>query len=82
MNFIYKEGIEFIDWNLLYEIYKEVGLVAGLVKKEDYEGIKKAFYASYKVITAWHENTLVGACRLISDGVCYGMVYDVGVLPK
>ena len=76
----YKTGIDSIDWKALGDLYEEVGLVAQLGKKRDLEKIRQAFQGSYKVVTAWKEGKLVGAGRLISDGLCYGTVYDVGVL--
>ncbi len=54
--------------------------VHGDILKRDLEAIKKAFQNSRKVVTAWKDGELVGAGRLISDGLCYGTIYDVGVL--
>ena len=76
----YKTGTSIIDWEALGDLYEEVGLVAQFGKKRDLEKIRQAFQGSYKVVTAWKEGKLVGAGRLISDGLCYGTVYDVGVL--
>ena len=76
----YKTGTDPIDWEALGDLYEEVGLVAQFGKKRDLEKIRQAFQNSYKVVTAWKDGKLVGAGRLISDGLCYGTVYDVGVL--
>ncbi|MCG8341959.1 MAG: GNAT family N-acetyltransferase [Chlorobiales bacterium] len=76
----YKTGADGIDWEALGDLYEEVGLVAQFGKKRDVEVIKKAFQNSRRVVTAWKEGKLVGAGRLISDGLCYGTIYDVGVL--
>lgn len=76
----YKTGTDSIDWEGLGYLYEEVGLVAQLGKKRDLVKIRQAFQRSFKVVTAWKEGRLVGAGRLISDGLCYGTVYDVGVL--
>lgn len=78
----YYQGTDKIDWEQLTELYGEIGLVAGLGKTKNLEKIKEAFKNSYKVISAWDEKKLVGAGRLVSDGVCYGMIFDVGVLPE
>lgn len=80
MSVQYKTGTDGIDWEALGDLYEEVGLVAQFGKKRDVGVIKDAFQNSWKVVTAWKEGELVGAGRLISDGLCYGTVYDVGVL--
>ena len=78
----YKTGIECIDWKMLTELYGQVGLVAGHGKDKDSSLIKKAFQASSKVVTAWNNEKLIGAGRLLTDGLCYGNIYDLGVLPE
>ncbi|WP_207652662.1 hypothetical protein [Desulfosporosinus sp. FKA] len=50
--FKYKIGMDCIDWQQLFQIYEEVGLVAGYGKKKDYDKIRKAFEQSFKVVTA------------------------------
>ena len=77
-----KVGVESVDWVQLLALYREVGLVAGLGKKGDLPAIRRAFEASAKVVTAWLGDRLVGAGRLLSDGVCYGAIFDVGVVPE
>lgn len=76
----YKTGIDSVDWNALGDLYGEVGLVAEFGKKRDLEKIRQAFQSSYRVVTAWKNGKQVGAGRMISDGLCYGTIYDVGVL--
>ncbi|MDR3682067.1 MAG: GNAT family N-acetyltransferase [Flavipsychrobacter sp.] len=71
-----------IDWPQLFDLYDIVGLVAGYGRKKDYVKIRTAFEHSYKVVTAWNNDNLVGAVRMLSDGICYGMIFDVGVLPE
>lgn len=78
----YKTGTEHIDWEQLFNLYEEVGLVGQFGKKRDQAAIQAAFLASSKVVTAWNGSELIGAGRLLSDGVCYGTVFDVGVFPK
>lgn len=78
----YRSGTDTINWESITDLYGQVGLVAEFGKKRDQEKIKEAFLNSYKVVTAWKGEKLVGAGRLLSDGVCYGMVFDVGVLPS
>jgi len=78
----FKTGIDCIKWSQLFQLYDKVGLVAGLAKSREYDKIKDSFVRSYKVVTAWDGETLVGAGRLLSDGICYGMIFDLGVLPE
>lgn len=78
----YKTGIECIDWKMLTELYGRVGLVAGHGKDQKTSLIIKAFRASSKVVTAWNNAKLIGAGRLLTDGLCYGNIYDLGVLPE
>lgn len=78
----YKTGIEVIDWKQLVSLYEETGLVGQFGKKRDHEAIHSAFLGSSKVVTAWKGSELVGAGRFLSDGVCYGTVFDLGVSTK
>lgn len=78
----YRIGVEVIDWVSLIELYKAVDGVIGLANKGEVETIKKSFANSYKVVTAWDGNRIVGAGRMLSDGYCYGWIHDIGVLPE
>lgn len=78
----YKIGYEIIDWDSLMNLYYEVDGVIGLARQGKIDKIKKAFKGSYKIVTVWDDNMIIGAARLVSDGVCYGWVHDVGVLPS
>ncbi len=77
----YKTGTDVINWESLVQLYFEVDGVIGLGKEKNLVKIKRAFLNSYKVITAWDGDKIVGAGRLISDGECYGWIHDMGVLP-
>jgi ribosomal protein S18 acetylase RimI-like enzyme len=66
----------------LLALYREVGLVAGLAQRGEGAKILEAFRRSYRVASAWEGERLVGAARLVSDGITYGTVFDVGVLPE
>lgn len=78
----YKTGIEVIDWDGLYELYRQVDGVIGLARKGDFDKIKRSFLVTYKIVTAWDGDKIIGAGRMISDGECYGWIHDVGVLPE
>lgn len=77
----FRTGTKDIDWPALFNLYEQVGLVAGHGKKRESHIIKKSFENSSKVVTAWFDKKLVGAGRLLTDGLCYGCIFDVGVLP-
>lgn len=77
----YKSGKEHLDWTQLCELYYEVGLIGGHGHKKNTDKILLAFKNSNKVISAWSNNKIIGAGRMITDGV-YGCIFDVGVLPE
>ncbi len=77
----FKIGTDVINWESLVQLYFEVDGVIGLGKEKDLITIKESFLNSYKVVTAWDRDQIIGAGRLISDGLCYGWVHDLGVLP-
>ncbi|MBN1380413.1 MAG: GNAT family N-acetyltransferase [Deltaproteobacteria bacterium] len=74
----YRTGINSIYWEALANLYLQVGLGIG---KKDVATLRQAFEGSGKVVTAWHNGELVGAGRMITDGIRYGSIFDVGVLP-
>lgn len=78
----YKTGTSCIDWQMLTELYGEVGLVANHGKKKESNIIREAFQKSNKVVTAWSKDKLIGAGRMLTDNICYGSIYDVGVRPS
>lgn len=78
---IYKVGLSEMDWEQLFHLYEKVGLLGRFVKSKEYGKIKIAFERSYKVVTAWDGEILAGAGRMLSDGICYASIFDVGVLP-
>ncbi len=77
----YITGTDIINWESLLNLYCEVDGVIGLARQGEIDKIKRAFSSSYKVVTAWDGDTIVGAGRMISDGECYGWIHDMGVLP-
>lgn len=77
----YKTGTDVIDWDSLMQLYCETDGVIGLARAGNLPEIKEAFLNSYRVVTAWDKDRIVGAGRMISDGVCYGWIHDMAVLP-
>jgi ribosomal protein S18 acetylase RimI-like enzyme len=68
---------EGIDWKLVPELLKTVGM--GFHSPEVHQ---KTFSASAFVIFVYDEELLIGFARAISDGVTQAAVYDVAVLPS
>ena len=65
-----------IDWELVVDILREVGM--GYHTAEIH---KQAFNNSYAVVFVFDEERLIGFGRAISDGVYQAAVYDVAVVP-
>jgi aralkylamine N-acetyltransferase len=78
---VYQVGIKDINWQELLNLYEKAGLMKRFVQNKEYEKIKTAFERSYKVVTVYDGESLIGAGRMLSDGICYGAIFDVGVLP-
>jgi len=77
----YRTGTDVINWDSLLQLYFETDGVVGLGKAENLVKIREAFLNSYRVVTAWDMEEIVGAGRLLSDGVCYGWIHDMAVRP-
>jgi aralkylamine N-acetyltransferase len=78
----YRTGIDVINWASLIQLYVETDGVIGLARVGNLDRIKEAFLNSYRIVTAWDGDVIVGAGRLISDGTCYGWIHDMAVLPN
>ncbi|AGK98705.1 GNAT family N-acetyltransferase [Clostridium pasteurianum] len=78
----YKLGLEYINWSELFNLYEKVGLLRRFIENREFDKIQSAFQKSCKVVTAWDGEKLVGSCRMLSDSICYGAVFNVGVLPE
>lgn len=78
----YKLSIQCINWSELFVLYERVGMLRRFIENREFDKIKSAFQTSYKVVTAWDGSKLIGSCRMLSDGICYGAVFDVAVLPE
>lgn len=76
----YKTELAMDEWEKLVDLYDETGMCLGLGKSRETEKIKRAYGKSYLYVTAWDDDTLVGAGRMISDGECYAWIHDVAVL--
>jgi GNAT superfamily N-acetyltransferase len=66
-----------VDWNLVVDILKRVGM--GYHTSEIH---RRAFTKSFTVVFAFDGDALVGFGRAISDGEYQAAIYDVAVLPS
>lgn len=66
-----------VNWNLVPDILKEVGM--GYFDAEIH---KRAFNNSYSVVFVYDEDKLVGFGRALSDGAYQAGIYDVAVIPE
>ena len=76
MNLRIQHDTRDIDWELVVDILREVGM--GYRTAEIH---KQAFNNSYAVVFVFDEERLIGFGRAISDGVYQAAVYDVAVIP-
>ena len=72
-----KLGIEGLPWKEICNIFPLAPLGS-----RDPNKLKRASKNSYLVCTAWHESTVVGFARVISDQEYQAAVYDLVVLPE
>ena len=76
----YKRELGDLDWENLVDLYDETDMCIGLGRKRETEKIRRAFKKSYRYVTAWDGDKIVGAGRMISDGECYAWIHDIAVL--
>ena len=79
--FSYKSTLHDDEWIKLVDHYDATGMCLGLGKDRQLDKIRRAFQNSFRYITVWDSDTIIGAGRMISDGECYGWIHDMSVLP-
>ena len=77
MNVEVKLSCDGVDWQVVQEILKRVGMAY-----TDPSQHQKAFEASYATVFIYHAEQLIGFGRAISDGVYQAAIYDCAVLPE
>lgn len=77
----YKTGTDIINWDSLIDLYFTTDGVRGFGKIKDMNTIKESFLNTYLVASAWDGDKIIGAVRMISDGLCYGWIHDMAVHP-
>ncbi len=77
MNLKFQYDCTDIDWELVPEILKTVGM-----SFHDPDTHRKTFSASASVVFVFDNQQMVGFARAISDGLIQAAIYDVAVLPS
>ncbi|HJT19726.1 MAG TPA: GNAT family N-acetyltransferase [Nitrospira sp.] len=74
---ILTDDLQHVDWTALARVFELAPL--GIRHPDD---LRKAFQRSYLSVFAFDNGKLVGAARVVSDGVYYATIFDVVVLPS
>jgi len=77
MEFDFRQDCSGVDWKVVSEILKRVGMA---YYEPDVQ--KRAFEASHTTIFVHHKDRLIGFGRAISDDAYQAAVYDCAVLPE
>lgn len=76
-----KEGFSPNEVQNIAELYRKMDWWGGALVEIVWPKLLQALQASFKVVLAYDGEQLVGAGRMISDGVRYATIFDVVVLP-
>ena len=77
MDVLLQHDLDDVNWEELATLFRLAPL-----GDRDLDQLKRAFENSYFTVVAQHENRVVGAGRVISDGEYYANIYDIVVLPE
>ena len=77
MNVIIKTDCTGVDWRLVSETLKQVGMAS-----HEPDVHRRAFAASHTTVFVYEESCLAGFGRAISDGQYQAAIYDVAVVPR
>lgn len=78
------KGIEYKKspptWQEYFQLFSSTGWMPFLKISED--DLKKVFDNTWYWITAYKDQKIIGAGRLLSDGVLYALICDIIVMPE
>lgn len=74
MDFVIENDCRLVDWQIVPEILKSVGMAYHSSDKH-----QRAFEASYATVFIYSDNQLIGFGRAISDGEYQAAIYDCAV---
>ena len=77
MEFDFRCDCTGVDWKVVSEILKQVGMAY-----YDPDVQKRAFEASHTTVFVYHADQLIGFGRAISDDAYQAAIYDCAVLPN
>ena len=81
-NIIYNNSKKDIPSNELHKLFIAVGWSDGTESTEMINNYNIPFINSTLVISAWHNNRLVGVVRVLSDKMFRSIIYDLIVDPE
>ncbi|WP_340820561.1 GNAT family N-acetyltransferase [Methanolobus sp. WCC4] len=76
---VFSDDLNEVDWEEASVVFERAPLGRN---KRDPEQIRKAFEASYAVVTVSDSGKLVGMCRSLCDGQYQAAIYDMVLLPE
>ncbi|PWX13356.1 GNAT family N-acetyltransferase [Clostridium perfringens] len=84
-----KRDYEFRKSYFKKDLIKDIKSISSLYESagwfdytEDLEKLEEAFKNSLKIISAWHEEKLIGLIRVVGDGLTIIYIQDIVVLPE
>ena len=82
MGIIYDDIIKDLPIEQLYYLFQTVGWSNGLPNLDMLQNFNIPFINSTLVISAWENNRLIGAVRVLSDKMFRSVIYDLLVDPE
>ena len=83
MNITYNDEKKALPTEQLYRLFLQAGWVRGETETtpEQLSYFNAPFINSTLVVSAWEDSRLVGAVRVLSDGIIRSVIYDLVVDP-
>ena len=82
MNIIYNDTKKDLPTEQLHQLFVAVGWSKGLETPDMIKNYNIPFINSTLVISAWVNERLVGAVRVLSDKIFRSVIYDLLILPE
>lgn len=82
MSINYDEIKKDLPCEQLLNLFMSAGWCKGEITQEQKENFNIGFINSTLVVSAWEDNCLVGAVRVISDKIFRSVIYDLVVIPE
>lgn len=82
MNIVYNDEKKDLPSEQLHRLFKLVGWADGAENSDMLKYFNMPFINSTLVISAWENNRLVGAVRVLSDKIIRSIIYDLVIDPE